>query len=445
MSSAASSGPCELGCEGAAGDLCMDGSIGSRTTALCAPYADAETAGHLYLDADQVDRACRRLHAGGHPGRLPRHRRPSRRRGGRGLRGGRGPARDGRGRRRPTPARARRDDLAGPDASPRRARSHREHAARCSTPTGAATGGLYAQRLGADRATAMNAFASMSTAGVPLAFGSDTPVTPFDPWAGVRAADPPPDTVGAHQRQRGVRRLHPAAAGAPPAATTAGVIAVGAPASLAVWDAADAGAGQPPDVAPDARAADLRDDDRGRGGRVRAGRGDDMTVSTSSTSRVEAGPRPGHRPQGPQPRAAGRPPDRHVGQEAHHCLGRACDAAAGRAARRRPRRHPVGQPPARRRTRRCRARARHLAACLARAGERRRRRPVDAGAEGLRGIRALPGARGPRPGPCPGGGAQAGRRRVQAGRRAAPRARAPREEVRRPRPQALDLPHRRNR
>ena len=34
----------------------------------------------------------------------------------------------------------------------------------------------------------MNAFASMNRAGVPLAFGSDTPVTPFDPWAGVRAA-----------------------------------------------------------------------------------------------------------------------------------------------------------------------------------------------------------------------------------------------------------------
>ena len=44
----------ELGCAGAAGDLCMDGSIGSRTSALHAPYADAETTGHLYLDAGQV-------------------------------------------------------------------------------------------------------------------------------------------------------------------------------------------------------------------------------------------------------------------------------------------------------------------------------------------------------------------------------------------------------
>jgi predicted amidohydrolase YtcJ len=34
----------------------------------------------------------------------------------------------------------------------------------------------------------MNPFASMAKAGVGLAFGSDTPVTPFDPWGGVAAA-----------------------------------------------------------------------------------------------------------------------------------------------------------------------------------------------------------------------------------------------------------------
>ncbi|MGZ4437197.1 MAG: amidohydrolase, partial [Nocardioidaceae bacterium] len=42
------------GLAGLAGDLCMDGSIGSRTTALHAPYADADTRGHLYLDSEQV-------------------------------------------------------------------------------------------------------------------------------------------------------------------------------------------------------------------------------------------------------------------------------------------------------------------------------------------------------------------------------------------------------
>ena len=44
----------ELGCAGAAGDLCVDGSIGSHTSALHAPYADADTTGHLYVDAGQV-------------------------------------------------------------------------------------------------------------------------------------------------------------------------------------------------------------------------------------------------------------------------------------------------------------------------------------------------------------------------------------------------------
>ena len=60
-----------LGCNGAAGDLCVDGSIGSHTTALHAPYADADTCGHLYIDAGQVAEhvvACTRvgLQAGFH-------------------------------------------------------------------------------------------------------------------------------------------------------------------------------------------------------------------------------------------------------------------------------------------------------------------------------------------------------------------------------------------
>jgi predicted amidohydrolase YtcJ len=94
---------------------------------------------------------------------------------------------------------------------------------------------LYAQRLGTERATPMNAFASMHRAGVALAFGSDTPVTPFDPWDAVRAAawhhtDTERITVraafNAHTRGgwRAARR------------DEGGVIALGAPASIAVWD-----------------------------------------------------------------------------------------------------------------------------------------------------------------------------------------------------------------
>lgn len=48
--------------------------------------------------------------------------------------------------------------------------------------------GMYARRLGTDRAARMNPFATLNRAGVPLAFGSDSPVTPLGPWAAVRAA-----------------------------------------------------------------------------------------------------------------------------------------------------------------------------------------------------------------------------------------------------------------
>ncbi len=95
--------------------------------------------------------------------------------------------------------------------------------------------GLYAARLGADRAAAMNPFATMAAAGVSLAFGSDAPVTPADPWAAVQAA--------AHHRTPG-SGLSPRAAftahtrgGHRAAGRTdrgIGTISVGAPAHLAI-------------------------------------------------------------------------------------------------------------------------------------------------------------------------------------------------------------------
>src|SRR5205085_12466467 len=39
---------------GHAGDFCADGAVGSRTAAMHAPYADAATSGHLYLDHDTI-------------------------------------------------------------------------------------------------------------------------------------------------------------------------------------------------------------------------------------------------------------------------------------------------------------------------------------------------------------------------------------------------------
>src|SRR4029077_15679559 len=48
--------------------------------------------------------------------------------------------------------------------------------------------GMYACRLGVDRAGVLNPFALLASQGVALAFGSDAPVTGLDPWATVRAA-----------------------------------------------------------------------------------------------------------------------------------------------------------------------------------------------------------------------------------------------------------------
>ena len=48
--------------------------------------------------------------------------------------------------------------------------------------------GMYARRVGPGRAETMNPWASLAARGIPLAFGSDSPVTPIDPWRSVRAA-----------------------------------------------------------------------------------------------------------------------------------------------------------------------------------------------------------------------------------------------------------------
>jgi predicted amidohydrolase YtcJ len=97
---------------------------------------------------------------------------------------------------------------------------------------------MYAERLGSDRARAMNPFAAMAAAGVELALSSDAPVTPVDPWGGVRAA--------VRHRSAG-SALSPRAAFA--AATRggwhaaradgdgSGTLRPGAPATFAIWRA----------------------------------------------------------------------------------------------------------------------------------------------------------------------------------------------------------------
>ncbi|MBT2396141.1 amidohydrolase [Streptomyces sp. ISL-100] len=177
----------ELGAAGAAGDLFVDGSLGSHTACLHAPYADASHTGTAYLDTAAVAAhviACTEagLQAGFHAI---------------------GDAAvtsvvDG------VRAAAEKVGL----ARIRAARHRVEHAEMLTPATIAAfaefgltasvqpafdaawggEGGMYAQRLGAERARTLNPYAALLRAGVPLAFGSDSPVTPLDPWGTVRAA-----------------------------------------------------------------------------------------------------------------------------------------------------------------------------------------------------------------------------------------------------------------
>ncbi|WP_026550380.1 amidohydrolase family protein [Arthrobacter sp. Br18] len=172
---------------GLAGDLNVDGSIGSRTAALRVPYTDdAGNHGHSFLRDDAVAAhltatTAESIQAGFHVI------------GDAGLDSvlrGLGAA----------------AGLLGIDAV-RRSRHRLEHVELVDDEAIAAlvhfgvsvsgqpafdaawggVGKLYAQRLGMERSSGMNRFASLLAAGVPLALGSDSPVTPLDPWASVRA------------------------------------------------------------------------------------------------------------------------------------------------------------------------------------------------------------------------------------------------------------------
>jgi predicted amidohydrolase YtcJ len=94
---------------------------------------------------------------------------------------------------------------------------------------------MYAQRLGVARSLASNPMGAMHGVGVALAFGSDSPVTPLDPWGSVRAAvwhHNPAQRMSvraafAAHTKGGWRAVH---------RDGEGVLAPGAPATFAVWD-----------------------------------------------------------------------------------------------------------------------------------------------------------------------------------------------------------------
>ncbi len=98
--------------------------------------------------------------------------------------------------------------------------------------------GMYARRLGAQRGSQLNPLALLASQGVPLALGSDAPVTGLDPWASVRAAinhHTPGSAVSARAAFAAATRGGWRAAGVRD--DKAGQLVPGAPASYAVWDA----------------------------------------------------------------------------------------------------------------------------------------------------------------------------------------------------------------
>lgn len=108
--------------------------------------------------------------------------------------------------------------------------------------------GMYERRLGDTRAARMNPFASLAAAGVPLVFGSDSPVTAVDPWAAIRAAVHPSNprhalspraAFTAHTRG-GWRSVRADGSGA-------GVLRPGSPATYAVFSAGSLAVDAPAD------------------------------------------------------------------------------------------------------------------------------------------------------------------------------------------------------
>lgn len=245
----------DLGAIGAGGDLFVDGSIGSHTACLHAPYADAPHTGVRYLDAETVARhlvVCTEagVQAGFHAI---------------------GDAAisavvDG--------VRA---AAAAAGLERVRALRHRVEHAELMTPAtiaafaefglvasvqpafDAAWGGgdgMYARRLGAERARALNPFAAMTRAGVPLVLGSDSPVTPLDPWGAVRAAAfhrTPEHRISA----RAAFNAHTRGGWRAIGRDAAGVLVPGAPADYAVWSG-----GELVVQAPDERVANWSTDPR---------------------------------------------------------------------------------------------------------------------------------------------------------------------------------------
>ncbi|OPF81623.1 amidohydrolase [Streptomyces antioxidans] len=227
----------ELGAIGAAGDLFVDGALGSHTACLHQPYADTPHTGTAYLDAAAVAAhvtACTEA----------------------GIQAGFHAIGDAAVTAVVEGVRAAADTVGL--ARVRAARHRVEHAEMFTPETVAAFAdlgltasvqpafdalwggedGMYAQRLGPERARTLNPYAALLRAGVPLALGSDSPVTPLDPWGTVRAAAfhrTPEHRISV----RAAFTAHTRGGWRAIGRDDAGVLAPGAPADYAIWRAGE--------------------------------------------------------------------------------------------------------------------------------------------------------------------------------------------------------------
>ena len=222
-----------LGATGAAGDHFVDGAIGSRTAFMREPYVDADTRGAVYTTAAEIRdhvAACSTVgvQAGYHvigDGAMDL------------VVAGFAEAAEQVGEDVVRAAQHRLEHVEMVDDHARAVLARLGVVASVQPVFDAWWGGdsnMYRERLGLQRASTLNPFASMQSAGIPLAFGSDAPVTPLAPWQAVRAA------VHHHQPDQ---RLTPRAAftahtrgGWRAAGRRGGAIAVGEPADVVVWD-----------------------------------------------------------------------------------------------------------------------------------------------------------------------------------------------------------------
>ena len=226
----------DTGAAGLAGDLFVDGALGSRTAWLHSPYQDADHCGNCYLDAEAVEahlRACTEA----------------------GATAGFHVIGDAAVSSVVAALEQVVDDLGVPAVA--RCGHRLEHLEMVTAEQAAKLGawgvmasmqpnfdalwggrnGMYARRLGIDRAQRLNPFALLASQGVALAFGSDAPVTGLGPWATIRAAvnhHTPGNSISARAAFAAMTRGGWRAGGAGDG--LAGSLVPGAPASYAVWD-----------------------------------------------------------------------------------------------------------------------------------------------------------------------------------------------------------------